>query len=206
MKNGPIYFIFNIFIEGLKYISLVEFFKFLAVYFFYRNDSDDKKSIARRWAVDFFILAKWILIIYAMNISLTNTYFTILIWYLIFTNLYTYFYYHIWHKNAMNTESFLIDRVRRRFITLILSIGFSNLCFAYFIRYPYNTDFVWTDKKLSTIQAICFSCANSLTADYPKINASTNIGFQITIVQLIISFVFLTLILGKTLPQTTSTT
>ncbi|AWK05032.1 hypothetical protein HYN56_12655 [Flavobacterium crocinum] len=204
MKNGPIYIISKFLIENLKYISIVEFLKFIAVYSFFRNSNNDKKSTVERYVVDFFILLKWLLILYAMKIGLTNIYFTIFTWYLIFTNLYTYFYHHIWDKQAMNTESFLIDRVRRRFITLILSIGFSNLCFAYLFRFPYNSEFTWLQNKSSSIDAMWFSCANSLTAEYPNVTPHTTTSYHITIIQLIISFVFLTLILGKTVPQTTS--
>jgi hypothetical protein len=205
MKNGPIYIIFKFFLDNLKYISLVEFFKYIAVNLFARNSSRDKKNTAKRYAVDIFIIAKWILIIYVMNTGFKNIYLTIFTWYLIYSNLHTYFYYHVWDKSAMSTESFLIDRVRRRFITLMLSIGFSNLCFAYLIRHPYCGDFTWFENNPTNIKATWFSFANSLTANYEYVKPSTKDGIEITIIQLIISFVFLTLILGKTIPQTNST-
>jgi hypothetical protein len=205
MKNGLIYVIFKFFLDNLKYISLVEFFKYISVNLFVRHSSNDIKNTAKRYAVDIFIIAKWILIICVMNTGFTNTYFTIFIWYLIYANLYTYFYYHVWDKSAMSTESFLIDRVRRRFITLMLSIGFSNLCFAYLIRYPYCPDFTWFENNPTNIKATWFSFANSLTANYEYVKPLTKNGIELTIIQLIISFVFLTLILGKTIPQTTST-
>jgi hypothetical protein len=106
----------------------------------------------------------------------------------------------------MNTENFDIERVRRRFITLMLSIGFSNFCFAYLFRFPYLDDFEWSDKIPLNAKAIWFSFANSLTANYEFVKPVTQNGASITITQLIISFVFITLILGKSIPQTKSTT
>jgi hypothetical protein len=205
MKNGPIFFVLNNILENLKYISLVELFKYLAVKLFVKNRNNDKKNTAKRYAVDIFIILKWFLVIYLLQNEIFNTYYTILIWYLIYSNLYTYFYYHVWHKDSMSTEDFLIDRVRRRFITLMLSIGFSNVCFAYLIRLPYVTDFNWSNNSSTNAKSLWFSLANSLTANYEYVKPNTEIGVDITIIQLIISFIFLTLILGKSIPQTHST-
>jgi hypothetical protein len=206
MKNGPIFFILNIILENLKYISLVEFFKFLSVKLFAKNGNRDKKNTAKRYAVDIFIILKWSLVIYLLQNEIYNNYFTIFIWYLIYSNLYTYFYYHVWHKDSMSTDTFLIDRVRRRFVTLILSIGFSNVCFAYLIKLPYATDFNWSNNSVTNAKSLWFSFANSLTANYEYVKPQTEMGVDITIIQLIISFIFLTLILGKSIPQTNSTT
>lgn len=205
MKNGPIFFILNIILENLKYISLVEFFKYLAVKLFAKNSNNDKKNTVKRYAVDIFIILKWFLVIYLFENEISNTYFTLIIWYLIYSNLYTYFYYHVWHKDSMSTGSFLIDRVRRRFITLMLSIGFSNVCFAYLIKLPYSLDFNWSGNNVTNAKSLWFSFANSLTANYEYVKPQTEIGVDITIIQLIISFIFLTLILGKSFPQTNST-
>lgn len=157
-----------------------------------------------RIAVDVFIILKWTLIIFAMNQGWNHTLITIFVWYLVYSNLYTYFYYHIWIPEALNTESFDNDRIRRRFITLMLSIGFSNLCFAYLIRYPYSLDFQWSNNNPLNIKAMWFSFANSLTANYEYVKPNTENGVELTIIQLIISFIFLTLILGKSIPQTNS--
>lgn len=105
----------------------------------------------------------------------------------------------------MNTEDFDIDRIRRRFITLMQSIGFSNVCFAYLFRFPYLSDFEWSDKIPLNTKSLWFSFANSLTANYEYVKPSTQDGASVTLTQLIISFVFLTLILGKSIPQTKST-
>ncbi|WP_066839178.1 hypothetical protein [Rufibacter ruber] len=204
MKNGVIFTVFKVLLEGLNYLSLVEFFKYISIKYFANPNDLQSRITASRLAVDTFIILKWLLLILAMINGWTSIYLTIIVWYLIYSNLYTYFYYHVWSKDSMNTEDFDIDRVRRRFITLMLSIGFSNLCFAYLFRFPYIKNFEWSDKIPLNTKAIWFSFANSLTANYEYVKPITQNGAVITVTQLIVSFIFLTLILGKSLPQTKS--
>ena len=204
MKNGIIFTVFKGIIEWLKYLSLVEGFKFLAQIVFRSSTNQERKITVSRWAVDIFIIFKWMFVILAIHYAWTSSWITFIVWYLIYANLYTYFYYHVWIKESMNLEVFDIDRVRRRFVNLMLSIGFSNYCFAYLFRFPYLSDFDWSEKIPLTTKAMWFSFANSLTANYEYVKPINQAGASITITQLIISFTFLTLILGKSIPQTKS--
>ncbi|CAM1340186.1 conserved membrane hypothetical protein [Tenacibaculum aestuarii] len=205
MQNGIIYSVLKFVFDNLKYLSIVELFKFLFVKFF--ADRNDVLSRVKylRLAVDIFIILKWTLVIVLLKYSINNSFLTFLVWYLIISNIYTYFYYHIWKEESLNPDNFSIDRTRRRFITLLLSIGFSNLSFAYLFRLPYVSDFKWSQDIPLNIKSLWFSYANSITADYEYVKPITETGINLTITQLIISFVFLTIILGKSLPQTTST-
>jgi hypothetical protein len=65
---------------------------------------------------------------------------------------------------------------------------------------------VWSNDSPTNLKSIWFSLANSLTAEYEYVLPNTQNGLDITITQLIISFVFLTIILGKSIPQTSSNT
>ena len=205
MQNGIIYTILKYIFDNLKYLSLVELFKFSLVKFF--ADKTNILSIVKysRIAVDIFIILKWTLVIILLKYSINNSFLTFLIWYLIISNLYTYFYYHVWKEESLNPDNFSIDRVRRRFITLMISIGFSNLCFAYLFRLPYVSDFKWSNDLPLNIKSLWFSYANSITASYEYVKPITETGINLTISQLIISFIFLTIILGKSIPQTSST-
>lgn len=205
MKNGIIYSALKVVLDGLNYLSLVELFKYISVRAFAKVNVPQSKITASRIAVDIFIILKWFFVLLAFLNGWSSTFLTIFVWYLIYSNLYTYFYYHLWSREAMNTENFDIERVRRRFITLMLSIGFSNFCFAYLFRFPYLSDFEWSDKIPLNTKALWFSFANSLTANYEFVTPITQNGASITITQLILSFVFITLILGKSIPQTKST-
>lgn len=205
MKNGFIYIIFNFMFEKLKYLNLVELFKYVAEKVIPSPSNQDDKNIYIRNAVDLFIILKWLFVVATWKFQYNSNFITIVVWYLIITNVYTYLYYHVWDKESLNTENFLIDRVRRRFITLMQSIFFSNICFAYLYNVPYRIDFTWSAAKTDCIKSIWFSISNSLAANYSEVCAFTDFGNNVAMVQLIITFVFITIILGKSIPQTTST-
>lgn len=198
MKNGIIYPIVDFFIITLKHINLVELYKKLLVSIFKNQD----RLTINRIAIDSFIIIKWIAVILLLINHVSNLLTTIVVWYLLFSNLYTYFYYHIWINDTANDQYNTPERIRRRFLNLLTSIGFSNLCFAFLYRFPYLGDFEWSEKLPLTTKALWFSFANSLTASYEFVKPITKNGVNLTIMQLIISFVFLTMILGNSIPKT----
>jgi hypothetical protein len=198
MGNGIIYPITNWCIKILYYINLVEwvkkiFVKILKVWF-------NEISISRV-AVDIFIIGKWIFLLILMKYHYESDFLTIIVWYLMWSNIYTYFYYHIWKDDSFNSTFNSPIRIRRRFITLLSSIGFSNLTFAYLYRLPYYSSFQWKQDIPKNIQSIWYSCANSLTANYEYVKPLDKTGTDLTIIQLAISFVFLTMILGNSIPS-----
>lgn len=198
MKNGLLYPIINFIIDILKYFNLVEIYKNILVTIFNKYN----KLTVNRFAIDSFIILKWIFIIVILYSKSTNCFLTILVWYLLYSNLYTYFYYHIWHNDTANDQYNSPERIRRRFINLLTSIGFSNMCFAYLYRLPYLAEFEWSEKIPLTTKSIWFSFANSLTANYEFVKPISKVGVDLTITQLIISFIFLTMILGNSIPKT----
>lgn len=198
MKNGLLYPAINFVIDILKYFNLVEIYKNILVSIFNNYNT----LTVNRFAIDSFIILKWIFIICILYTNSSNCLLTVLVWYLLYSNLYTYFYYHIWHNDTANDQFNTPERIRRRFINLLTSIGFSNMCFAYLYRLPYLSEFEWSEKIPLTTKAIWFSFANSLTANYEFVKPITKIGVELTITQLIISFIFLTMILGNSIPKT----
>lgn len=198
MTNGLLYPIMDFTIRNLKYFNLVELYKLLLVNIF----SKKNKLSVSRFAIDSFIILKWAFLIIMLKFQISNCFLTAFIWYLLYSNLYTYFYYHIWFNDTANDQYNTPERIRRRFINLLTSIGFSNICFAYLYRFPYLTNFEWSEKIPLTTKAIWFSFANSLTANYEFVKPIDKIGVDLTITQLIISFIFLTMILGNSIPKT----
>lgn len=198
MKNGLIYPMVDFLIKKLKYLNLVELYKHLLVSIF----KNQNKFTVNRIAIDSFIIIKWVIMIVLLKYHVNNIGITIVVWYLLFSNLYTYFYYHIWYNDTANDQHNTPERIRRRFLNLLTSIGFSNLCFAYLYRLPYLKEFEWSEKIPLTTKALWFSFANSLTASYEFVKPISKDGVNLTIMQLIISFVFLTMILGNSIPKT----
>ncbi len=206
MKNGIIYTATKIFLDNLKYLNLVELFKYVAYLINPQKNNVEWELAFSRTAVDIFIILKWVLILILSKYNITSDFFTVLTWYLILTNVYTYFYYHIWRDEALNTENFNMDRIRRRFVTLILAVGYSDLCFAYLYKVPFKHNFQWHSDLITFTKSTWFSISNSLAANYNAVEPITDFGYNVSMIQLILTFVFVTIILSKSIPQTNSTT
>lgn len=205
MKNGFIYPFFDDLFSKLYYLNLVEGFKKLATLFNKQKGNKEQNDAYKRIGTDVFIVFKWILLLVFWKFKITHWTITVFVWYLIVTNLYTYFIYHIWDKGALKTDDYLIDRTRRRFLNLMLAVAYSITCFAYLIEVPYVSDFNWGDKlPVTAFHAIQFSFSNSLAANYSVISPKTDDGNLICNLELIITFVFVTIILSRSIPQTNS--
>jgi hypothetical protein len=205
MKNGIIYVIANWTINSLKYLNLVEFFKFVGRQLNPNKHDQSKVTASNRIATDIFILTKWIFVIILWKLSATNGFLVFSVWYLIVTNVYTYFYYHIWDKESLNPDNFTIDRTKRRFVNLMLAVSYSTFCFAYLYQIPYFKEFDWSNKIPVVKLSLMYSFSNSLAANYSDVKPITDFGNILSTIQLLITFFFLTIILSKTIPQTNST-
>jgi hypothetical protein len=204
MRNGILYSIFKFILDNLRHFTLVEWLKLL-FQSLNRDPRNQEKTIQYgRFAVDIFIILKWIFVLLMWSLSVSNAFVTAVVWYLILTNIYSYFYYHIWCDDALRTETFSRDRVRRRFLNLILAISYSNLCFAYLYKLPYKPNYKWSDQVATDIKALWFSISNSLAANYDSVKPMTAFGDGISMIQLLITFVFVTIIISKSIPQTSS--
>ena len=78
-------FIENI-IFALCFLNLVEFFKFIAIKLLPK-----RKILAKRLAVDLFIILKWALVTLLWYNNVKSIFVNYVVWYLIFTNIFTYF-------------------------------------------------------------------------------------------------------------------
>jgi len=204
LKNGPLYLISEFIIDYFRYFTIVEWFKIIGEKINPKKLDPNYIYAYNRTSVDLFIILKWLFVLFIMKYHFTNRFLTCFVWYLIVTNIYSYFYHHIWKKEVLNTDGFEIDRIRRRFITLILAVGYSNFCFAYLYRHPYSTYFTWNDNKLSAVKSMWYSISNSLAANYNFVLPNSDFANSVSMIQLLVTFVFVTIILGKSIPQTNS--
>lgn len=205
MKNGFIYTATKLVLDNLKYLTLVELFKYLGNKLNPNKNNLDSKLAFSRASVDIFIVLKFALILLLMKFNVNSDFWTEVTWYLLITNVYSYFYYHIWTDEALISESFSMDRTRRRFVTLMLAVGFSDICFSYLYKVPYNSDFEWSDNLATSTKSTWFSISNSLAANYDAVKPITDFGYNVSMTQLIITFIFATIILSKSIPQANST-
>ena len=81
------------------------------------------------------------------------------------------------------------------------AISFSLFGFAYLYYVPYSSEFAWGTEQPVFIYSLWFSISNSLTASYEQVKPITDVGNTIAMMQLLMMFVFLTIIIGGTVPQ-----
>lgn len=204
MKNGFLYIGFKWLLDNLRHLTMVEWFKSIGNAINKDKQNVERKLSNSRIAVDTFIIFKWCLIFALWSFGIHNSFFTIFVWYLILTNIYSYFYYHIWNDEALNTENFSKDRVRRRFVNLMLAVGFSDLSFGYLYNLSYSKELEWSDKIINSSKAMWFSVSNSLAANYEAVKPITDLGNSVAMTQLVLTFMFVTIIISKSIPQTSS--
>jgi hypothetical protein len=180
-----------------KFLSLVEFFKFVATRLAPQPVSDNDKKAYANIAIDIFIVIKWAWIILFWCCDVNNRFATGIVFYLILTNLHTYFYYHIWFDNGIITDL----KNKRKFITLLLAFSFSNLCFAYLYALPFKNNFKWLDTINSDLTAFWFSISTSLTSSISGVEPLDNWANFLTTAQVCISFTFISIVLSKSIPQ-----
>jgi len=201
MKTGFIFPTINKILYSINKINLVELFKFIGVKIVSKKGGLEEKIIASRFAVDAFIVTKWILLIVLWIIKVSNGLWVFIIWYLIVMNAYTYFFYHIWSTEILDDHYFDIERIKRRFLNLLLAITYTIFGFAYLYNCPYSSNFQWAYGEPNFFQSLWYSLANSLTANYDQVKPTTSLGYSVSMVQLVIVFIFITIIIGCSIPQ-----
>jgi hypothetical protein len=201
IHNGYLYPFINKCLNFLKYLNLVEGFKYIGQKLTPKNSPNETRIKYSRISVDLFIVLKWLFVISLWMLNVKNHWLVSIVWYLLITNLYTYFYYHTWATEILNDVYFDTDRIKRRFLNLLLSISYSIFGFAYLYSNPYFAEFSWSEGKPTFIQSLWFSVSNSLTANFDQVKPITNLGYSISMIQLLMMFMFLTVIIGGSIPQ-----
>ncbi len=199
-NDGIIYSIVNRTIIAANYLCLVELFKFLSTYFSSKLSID---SIRRRRniAIDIFIIAKWSVVIIFWASNYVSTISIIIVWYLLLTNIQSYFYNHVWLNVSISDERKQIARERRRFIAVILAFCFSIVCYGYFYHRCYYGCFKWPRDITQFTAAITFSIGNALTAFSGELYPNSDFGYFLVNSQLVITFLFIAIILTQSIPQ-----
>jgi hypothetical protein len=200
MKNGFIYKSIKFSIDNLCWLNLVEYFKKIGIWLNPDKKNREMEATYTRVATDIFIVLKWIFILTISWAGLVHSLLVGIVWYLIIANLFTYFFHHIWTNEALSTAHYTEDRIRRRFVNLLLAVAFSNISFAYLFRVPYLSNFSWSSDP-SFMHSFWFSISNSLAANYIVVQPITDLGNSVAMIQLIVSFIFVTIIISRSIPQ-----
>lgn len=199
--NGILYSALDKLITFLcKYVCVVELLKILFVKFGIPSKKS-KDYVKTRFAVDIFIIFKWILVSVFWIFSVKSIIVTIIVWYLLITNVLSHFYHHLWIRNLLIDHHNNLDRMRRRFLTLSLAISFSFFGFAYLYAVPYFDFFQWEEGTIIFWDSIFYSISNSLTMSFGSVVPIYSVGHTVSAVQLLIMFIFFSVLLSVSIPQ-----
>ena len=201
---GIIYPIIDKSVKLLKYLNLVELFKYISRLFIPKQADKVLSLQYSRNAVDIFIFLKWLFLFIIISYKINTPIIVFIVWYLLITNLYTYFLYHIWDDAILTDYRITVIRLKRRFVAVCISILFSTIAFAYLFFIPYSSEFQWSGHIPTFGQAFIYSVSNSLTAGYNIVLPISSIGFLLSTIQLIIAIIFLTFIIVGSIPQINS--
>jgi hypothetical protein len=200
IHNGFLYPLINCAMNSMRYICLVELFKVIG-----KNIAGGNNFLSvnySRIAVDIFIVTKWLFLLLLWVFGVISKWATIAVWYLLATNLYTYFYYHTWSSEIFSDPYVNPDRIKRRFTNLVLAISYTVFGFGYLYNLPYAKEYSWHNGTPVFFQALWYSASTSLTASYDQVRPVTEVGNSISMIQLLMMFIFLTIIIGGSIPQT----
>lgn len=198
LSNGLIYPLVDRTIRFLYYLNLVELFKYVAVLLV--RSAENKRLTATRIATDVFILVKWsflLIVFLGQQFSLMLNW---TVWYLLITNVFTYFYYHTWCDDVQHRNKFDSHRVRRRFLNLGLSFLYSIFCFAYLYSVGHAAEFQNSSNE-NILSSLLLSTATAFASDYSLIQPNTELGQFIIITQSAITFIYVSIILSNSIPQ-----
>lgn len=206
--NGFIYPMTDVIIRLVEMVNIVNVFKFLAVWGTRRLNSKKQHTVVERlvrrnrnYAVDVFIIFKFLFVIFLWWLEIDNLLTTIFVLYLLFMNSFTYFYYHVWEESAILNQFLMVHRVRRRFITLTTSIFYMILTYGYLYAIPYKEHFSWGSEYPTYLKSMLFSVSNSFNGGYNGVSPASELGELIKASEIILIFVFIAIVLARSVPQ-----
>lgn len=194
----------------LYYTNLVEFFKFIAkccAYFTAKSGEDVSIQTLRSYsifAVDIYQLFKWGILLCFWIGGYTNSISKIVIYYLIYSNLFVYFYYHTWgSKFAQRRDK---EALRKNFINYLMAIAFYLCSYAYLYQFHYANmiliDAQYLDiKYLDYVNAIYLSVSTAFTLTYNGFQPLTQEIRNVFLTELINTFLFFTIIISNSIPS-----
>lgn len=193
--NGFIIIWFNKLIDILNYINLVEIFK-NEVFKFYNKKGVSERDI-KSFAIDIFIVSKWVFICSMFTLSVSNIFSKWFAIYLLVMNIHTYFYHHVWSDNAIKGTARDNNHLRRRFLSLVLAIAYNIATYSYLYGVVYIHHFSVSPGFDTSLASVIHSISTTFTGSSDFLKPVDNIGIIIQISQTLISFLFLSIILSK---------
>lgn len=194
LRHGFIYPVVCAFITALNYLNLVELFK--AVGKRLSRDTDESVQYIRI-AIDVFIILKWALVVFIWAAGVNSPLVTLFVGYLIATNIFTYFYRHIWEGPYDPSR----EGWRSRFYMLISSFVYNAVCYAYLYDVPFRSQFSVSNSISHTGSSALLSASRSVLVDFSSMSPVTSAAYVLSLSQTLIVFLFISVILSVSIPK-----
>lgn len=205
MTNGFLLPIFNVLVRIIFAFNLVEYFKksVRAAYRFAKSTKELSHADtleASNIAIDIYQLFKYGVLFVFWSLEIENVWAKYAIFYLLISNVFTYFYYQVWGNGY--ASRFDREALNRRFLNTILAIAYYLLCYAYLYQYHFYLMIEWLNLP-STLDSIYLSISTAFTLTYSGFAPK---GKDITIYMVFLSeilntFFFLTIIISNSVPN-----
>lgn len=179
-------------INLIRYLSLVELLKWISACFFSKRKKVFKDKL-RGVVIDVFILSKWVFLLTVYWTQYKNLATSILIYYLLFFNLFTYFYYHAWNP----TEVKDFNHERRRFLNLFSAFFFNTVGFAYLYGVVYASGAVINPEFTAISGSLLYSVSNAFTGSFTGFVPSSFASQTLSVIQLLMTFIFVGILFSK---------
>lgn len=198
-NNGFIFPAANWLIFNLNRISLVEAFKTLAGLAARKMGVDERKY--KNYAIDLFITLKWVFVVLAIKFTWNCSIVIYSVAYLLVMNLHSYMFNHIWIQDNKMKRLMTAERERRRFISLLLAVAYSEVCYMYLYLVPLHQGFSWPNETPDLIASFVFSVGNSLTGFSGDLKPTLTSAYLTVTSQLIMSVIFIAIVLSQSIPK-----
>lgn len=202
LEYGLIYLVCDFLISKLLVrVNLVECVKKLGLGLYGKAYRKNYADAIKRTITDVFIILKNILVLSFiicspklsdLGIGIVNA----IVIYLMVMNVFTYFYHHLWIEDKPQG----IHCQRRRFINLILAVGFNILCYTYLFYKGLEYWISWVQPGVGLAKILQYSVSNTFLFS-SCLTVNTTFGYYLQTSQQLISFVFLAIILGQSIPN-----
>lgn len=184
----------------LWWASLVEHVKVLAVRLgACRGDqSDDRQTVSRSVGIDIYEIGKWLFLWVAFSNLCNSNWFGRIVLYLLISNLFSHFYYHVWKES--DPKKLLHMNMLRRLSSFLLAFSFMIMGYAYMFFAWYSPDIQWPDGQVTIPNATFLSVTNTFTLTYGDYGPLAPAARFIFMSEVIYAFFFLVIIVSKSLP------
>jgi hypothetical protein len=150
-------------------------------------------------AIDIYQIFKWGVLLCLWYFKIDSHFALAVAYYLLASNLFTYFYYHVWGSRYRQR----IDRetLNRKFLNAMLAITYYLACYAYLYNIHFNSEISWPNNVVDCTNSIYLSVANAFTLTYGGFSPLTQEIRVVFMSQLINTFLFFTIIISNSIPN-----